>query len=356
MPSRARSAFFSLALAACSSNPAPSPDFGAGPVTPGDASVVDGAVSPQLGDLGPLEVSCGGLNLPYLVVTHPPSGPDTTLVRVALRFSHAATEVTISSVSQLSSDMPATTLRTWDATQLAGPPGWSGTATPDVGQTAAVVVWTGTASALAVESSACTLPPWQRPGGTLHVVGSTHEGGAFATDCSYSLRYNGALPEKLPLACAAGVAGWVDDVDLNTTTTPIVALTVYTGVHVYDLAGTALDGITATGATVYGHAGVPMPGCSTGDPAPWTLSGGDYTLWRGSGSMQVWDGPVTPGAQVDANLLYALNGGVPMAGFCPMGATGPMSCPPRLLQIALSGNSSAGAYRFESSLFDCTTH
>ena len=60
--------------------------------------------------------------------------------------------------------------------------------------------------------------------------------------------------------------------------------------------------------------------------------GGTATLWRGRSSDETWDGPVAPGAQVDANWYYAQNGASAAAGYCqsaiPMD---PMrACPPTM--------------------------
>jgi hypothetical protein len=349
---------FCLAFAACSTGtPAPPGDaaVAAGPdAGVPDAALGDSAMQPQLGDLGPLSVSCA-LGSPYLVVTKPPMGDSTTLVRVPLHFSHAATGVSITSVTQLS-EASGATLRTWDGSQLQGPPGWNGTATPDVGATDATVLWTVSTTALAAETAACAQPPWARTGGTFHVVGSTNEGGGFAVDCSYDLHYHGASGEPIPFACASGVAGWLGDtsgMDIQTVTNPIVALLVETGVHVHNLAA-AVDGFTATGLTIYAHApGGGMPGCPSEDPAPAALSGGMETLWRGTSGTQIWSGPVAPGEELlDVGLEYQQIGATSPPGFCVKAST-MMTCPPMVLELTITGTSSAGAYRWESSLFTC---
>jgi hypothetical protein len=85
----------------------------------------------------------------------------------------------------------------------------------------------------------------------------------------------------------------------------------------------------------------------------WTLTSGSNTLWNGPSSTHTWSGPVTPGAQADANWQYELNGAMPMSGYCVPNSLTPMSCPAPVNQVVLTGTSSAGPFQSESDLFNC---
>jgi hypothetical protein len=349
-------------LASCgqrSSNGIPPTDASVDAPAADDGSVAgDGATADLLApDAGPLLVSCA-VDPPYLVVVQPASGDPVTLVRVPLSFSRAANGIKVDAVTQLNNAIAPVTLRTWDISTFSGPPGFAGSAVPMVGQKAAVR-FTAKATSLAAESDACTSAPWKRPGGTLHVVGSTTEGGAFEVDCSYGLSLGGSSPERLRFACAKGVAGWLggngsESPGILATSVPAVALLANGGVHVQNLdAAATLSGLTATGALVTGHhppAGLSCP--TSTDPAPWPLSAGTHTLWTGGNSSQTWNGPVAPLEQADANWLFQQNGAAPAPGFCAA-STSPPTCPPPVLQLVLTGSSSAGSYQWESDLFTC---
>jgi hypothetical protein len=323
-----------------------------------DAVTTDAQAS---GDGGKLAVACSSES-PYLVVTKPSagSGPSTTLLRLPLFFSAKATGITLTSVTQHAADTAMTTLRTWKVSSLAPPSGFDGTFDPVT--LPAYLLYLASDTALESETQACTQAPWQRPMGTIHVTGSTHEGGNFAFDCPYGFDGDLVSAEPLGLSCATGIPGWLGgDGSLTPSimgvTSPVEALLVSTGVQAVDLGPAPATGFTATGVTItaYDDPSLIMPGlmCPTTSPTPWTLSGG--TLWAGGSSMDVWSGPAAPNVQTNANWFYSQNGAQPEAGFCVPPSTSPMSCPPPADQIVLRGSSSAGPFQWESGLFACIT-
>jgi hypothetical protein len=342
---------------------------GDGSVLPGEdgAVTVDGgnptdgsAGDLSTADLGPLTVSCH-LDGPTLLVRQPASGPSSTLARLPLSFSHAASGIKITSVTQTNTG-GTTPIRTWNASTFAGPPGFTGSAIPTTGNTSAGVLFSATDASLQSEVDACGVAPWKRPSGQLHVVGSTQEGGEFAVDCGYGLSYGGNNAEPLRFACARGLAGWLggsgsDAPAISQFAVPIAGVLASAGVHVHNIDAAALSGVSATAGTVTGHARqVVPPACPMGDPAPWTLGAGIHELWNGTSSAQIWSGPVAPSTEEYVHWLFQQDGAMLPSGLCVPAGMGIDSCPPPILQVVITGTSSAGTYQWESDLFECYTH
>ncbi len=363
-----------LAAIACACSSAPSshavnpPDAGADSArddaAPSDGGRPhDGAMSADAPavDGGALKVSCG-YDTPTLVVTRSSGGgPATTLLRLPLQFSGAASGITISSVTQRAADSGMTTIRDWKVASLVPPAGFAGSVAPSSGYPNPTVLFTATAGALTSETDACAQKPWDRPGGTIHVSGTTKEAGGFEVDCGYGLSFGGNGAEPLRFACATGTPGWLggqgsESPGITYVTSPIEAVLAAAGVHAYGAASAPVTGFTVTGATLTAHVSAIVPPgvmCPMTDPAPWTLTGGMSTLWNGPDSSHVWSGPVTPGQQADANWFYQLSGAMPMSGYCVPASVDPMSCPPPVDQAVITGMSSAGPFAWESDLFNC---
>lgn len=362
-----------LALVACGS-PAPPSDTGANDASIDDVAIADSqtpvdsqgtdvpaATDAPMTDGGALTVTCA-YDTPFVIVAQSTgAGPATTVLRLPLQFSGAASGITLTSVTQLESGTPSTTVRTWDVASIHGPAGFTGTATPMSGYPNPVVRFTATAPSVNLETTACSQRPWQRPAGTLHVVGSTTEGGHFEVDCSLGLNYGGRGPEPLRFACAHGVPGWLggggsQSPSIGSVTTPIVALLASSGIHAHNIGTADATGFTALGATLSAHVSTVLPPgvtCPTTDPPAWTLGTGMHTLWNGSSSANVWSGPVAPGSEADANWMFQQNGVGTMSGYCAPPSTGTMDCPPPVIQVVLTGTSSAGPFEWESDLFQC---
>ncbi len=327
--------------------------------SPVDGQAPADSTSPP-GDGGAVSVTCG-YETPILVVTQSPGNGASTLLRLPLRFSAAASGITVTAVTQLSPGDAGTVLRTWSTASLQPPAGFSGSFTPLNETPQPSLLFTASTTSLMTETDSCKQPPWNRDGGTIHVTGTTHESGAFALDCSYGNDEGlGGLP--LPFACATGIPGWLggdgsDTPSIQPITSPVVTLLASAGLGVFNPGASAATGFVATGATITAHVnpGPMMPGvtCPMTDPAPWSLQGGMTTLWSGGGSQDTWSGPAAPGQEADANWFYQLSGGSAMAGFCVPASMNPMSCPPPMDQIVVTGMSSSGAFQWESNLFMC---
>ena len=80
-------------------------------------------------------------------------------------------------------------------------------------------------------------------------------------------------------------------------------------------------------------------------------------LWKGQSSNEIWSGPAPASAEAWANWMWQLVGVQFPAGVCFKPSTTPpepgKECTRPILQIELTGTSSAGPWTWESDLFQC---
>ena len=325
----------------------------AGPGADGAAPPADGA-SPDL-DAGAVTVQCSNGNGPIVVVTRDVAGStdDLALLRIPLWFSGAASGISITSVRQL--DAAEGLVRDWLVSTLAPPSGFDGHAVPRDGYPNPLILFTATAPATMGELALCEGAVTVRAG-AVEITGVANEGVPLAVRCGLGLAYGGRGPEQLPLRCARGVPGWLENISTNITqvTAPIVATLVESIATVHGVGAAPIDTFVSSAGTVSG-ASAPDgfdPACFA--PVEWSTMGRN-NLWRGMTSEAVWSGPVAPGTEETVWWWSQSDRTVP-EGTCAvpdMGMPGPSMCTPPVTRLVLRGTSSAGAWEWETGIFTC---
>jgi hypothetical protein len=290
---------------------------------------------------------------PVLVIVSDPEGATgkaDAVLRVPLSFSAPVSGLVLGSVEQR--DAGDQLLRSWNAADFSGPPGFDGNVAWDNGQ--APVVLVARTTALEVETEGCALAAWERKG-KVTVAGSTNEGGAFEVECDVGNSYYSGQR----WSCAKGLPGWLyGQTSVTNTITPYPFALADSTIHVQNTSASAWTSFAVTGATL--HAGFTSsfdPPC-TSPPETWELADGKHDLWRGQTSDDKWSGPVAPGSHDWANWFWQKSGAQLPDGVCFKPSTEPPTdpfdqCQNPILQLMLRGTSSAGAWEWESDLFEC---
>jgi len=310
------------------------------------------------GDAGDLHVDCSSSDGPLVVVVRPPDGSTaraTTLVRLPLELSGRATGIELLGVSERTAD--GAELRAWPASAFAPPAGFDGTAVPREGHPSPVVLFSGTAPAVDDELAMCERHAWERDG-ALVVRLRAVELGDVEIECHLGTPIIGA-GYPLRWQCPTGVAGWTGEsasTSVADTTTPVIAAVGNSDITVHAIGAAPVTDIVATGATLVAH-----QESNFGATCPDTtveLGGPNHVLWRGASSEDVWNGPVAPGTEEAAFWAwYELGASLP-EGVCQVPEVGPPptmppDCRGPVLMLELRGTSAAGAWSWESSLFNC---
>lgn len=328
---------------------------GAVPMTDGggaDSGLPPGDGGPPA-DGGVVMIVCTDYEGPNLIVTRDDAlhGRSSALFRISLELDAAVTGLAILALDEVLDGAP---IRSVDPGVIRGPDGFDGRVTPSPGDPRPGILFTAVTNAAAAELAECDLDPWARHTGSVDVRLRTDQTGEVVVHCGLGSSYAGRGPEPVRLACARGVPGWVGSSPrISDITTPSVFRFMESPMLAHDSGAVPVDGFVATGATIRSTVRTFTGEMPCADPAEWTATGGTHQLWRGSSSVETWSGPVAPGAEERANWMWQEMGSLP-AGFCfPPGVGPPDECLHPTLFIALRGSSSAGAWEWESDIFDC---
>ncbi len=309
---------------------------------------------------GGISVACQDLNGgPTLLVVSDAAGAagkSETVLRIPLSFGGPVTGLTLDSVEE--QDGSGTTLRAWTASDFHGPPGFDGSVQADPANYYEAVL-AASAPSVQAETDACAAKPWERNGKVI-AKGTTHEGGPFQVECGLALGLGGKGPESLRFACAKGLPGWLEEqTGISNVTSPVLAALAQSEIHVENTSSAAWDGFVATSATLHAYFADTFLKPCTSPPDTWDFpANGLHQLWRGQTSNDAWSGPVAAGTTDWANWMWQLTGIQFPDGVCfapnPQPPPDPSQmCQEPMLQITLSGSSGAGAWQWESDLFDC---
>ena len=349
------------ALAACGSTPrsgvdggstvdASRTDAGASDAAALDATLSDAALLAD-GAAVP-EVRCASGFGPFLIVTRDDllRTESSVVARLPIQISGAATGLAILGVDET---LDGVSVRAWDITTIAAPPGFDGTVTPLPGTPSPTTLFTAVADAAVSELAECELTPWERNDGALTVRLRTNETGELTVTCSIGVDYAARGAEPIELACARGVPGWLGPRPaISGITSPSAFRLMETPTLAHNSGATSVDGFVATGIALRNATGA-FPGeTACAPPTEWTSSSGRHRLWRGSSSEATWSGPVAAATEEGARWLWGEPGALP-DGFCfrsmdPLG-----DCVRPTISLTLSGTSSVGAWAWESDIFDC---
>jgi hypothetical protein len=316
-----------------------------------DGATFDGG---SIGDAGAVTAICA-YDAPYLVVTRDDAlhGRSSAVVRVALQFDGAVSDVTVLRVDER---LETTLVRTWAAETLAPPAGFDGRLVPVAGDPSPRVTFLGVADALEAELDVCANERWDRGQGSLEITLSTRETGEVSITCPLGVEFAGRGPEPLRIACAEGIPGWLARPSVSNVREPIVAALMEPELAIVNSGAAPVGSFVADAARVHTHV-EPFPfERSCAEPTEYEPAAGIHEIWRGRTSEDVWSGPVAPGTEERANWFWQMAGELLPAGTCIAPDPTPTpeeECVPPVVALDVEGSSSAGRYRFESPLFTC---
>lgn len=322
------------------------PDGGgsdAGDTVPGDGGTVR------------VSVSCHAHDGPSLVVTRPWDGSAEgarALARVRLRFDAPATGITIDEVERVTSDDAVAW--TWDGALFAGPEGFDGTVSGPPGIALPMVLFAAAQDATPEDVELCDASPVERDGGRLVVRGRTDQSGAFETTCELS---NIALFDSdLRVACARGVPGFLHGIASLGDSPEHGIMYVDSEIAGYADTSASVTAIAASALTArtFVEDDPFFPACAAAQT--WEVPGGTHQIWRGRTSDDTYTGPIAPSTEESAFYMWQAPGSIP-AGFCFPPDTGAPSpdeeCRRPLVQLLVTGTSSAGPWEWEGGVFTC---
>jgi len=360
-PFSASATLLLCALAACGSTPRSGVDGGSAvdssrtDAAASDAAALDATLSDAalLADGAAVpEVRCASGFGPFLIVTRDDllRTESSVVARLPIQISGAVSGLAILGVDET---LDGVSVRAWDITTIAAPPGFDGTVTPVDGTPSPTTLFTAVADAAVSELAECDLTPWERSDGALVVRLRTNETGELTVTCSIGVDYAARGSEPIDLACARGVPGWLGPRPaLSSFTSPGAFRVMETPTLAYNSGATSVDGFVATGIALRNATGAFRGETACAPPTEWTSSSGRHQLWRGSSSVETWSGPVAPVSEERASWLWQEPGALP-DGFCYRSMGPPGECVRPTISLTLSGTSSVGAWAWESDIFDC---
>ncbi|MEM9195809.1 MAG: hypothetical protein AAGF12_41975 [Myxococcota bacterium] len=327
-----------------------------------DGSVADRSVDGNVGDggseidgsadAGAVEFFCRAFDHPNVIVTTGDHlrGGDSVTVRLAIRLEGpAATGIEVRSLDLSFGDAAP---RSFAVSDLQYPPDFSGSLVREAGQNPPELVATLVDDAQAEELAQCDLAPWDRALGRVRATVFANETGEVEVECPLGSSFGGRGPEELRFGCATGIPGAVDRPNMSYTEEFNISL-IDAQVLAMGSGPTTASAFAATRIEAYTTEDTFVGEAACAEPTEWSVDTGRHDLWRGGSSDDTWSGPVQPGSEEVVNWFWQENRPLP-AGFCfPPGDGSIDDCLRPSIYFRLHGQSSVGAWSWESDIFDC---